>query len=69
MAVDVPGVVRDDELYTRAELCRRLGWRQTSLRKARRSGLPIRQHGRSDFILGRDVIAYFSAIEPKPARG
>ena len=52
------GHVGQDELYSLAEIKRRLGLGAHALRTARRHGLRVLHIGRNDFILGKDLIQY-----------
>ena len=57
-----PGVVRAGEVYRLKELCRRLHWREHSLRQARLAGLRIIRFGREAYILGDDALDFFRRI-------
>jgi phage terminase Nu1 subunit (DNA packaging protein) len=56
-----PGLISEYELYTREELCRRLGLGVSALRSMRRQGLPIVRKGSRMYFVGRHVIAWFAA--------
>lgn len=58
----VAGVVRADELYTAAEVRRRLRWRDHSFRQAKRKGLRVVTFGRTKYVLGSDVLAFFEQL-------
>ena len=64
------GAVRRDELLTLAELGRRLGCGEKSLRHAQADGLrTIRPPwGRQKLVLGADVLAYFEQLADGGAR-
>lgn len=53
-----PGVIRADEMYTAAELKRRMGLGDYTWRQLRRQ-LPIIELGRKQYVMGRDAIAFF----------
>ncbi len=63
------GHVGQDELYSLAEIRRRLGLGAHALRTARRHGLRVLRIGRNDFVLGRDLIQYAmeTYAEPTPS--
>lgn len=55
---DSSGVINPEELYTLNALKRRLGFRDATLRAARRAGLQVYyKHGRG-FVYGQDWITY-----------
>ena len=56
------GVIRSDEVYLLAEVRRRLGWQEHAVRQARKAGLRVRRFGRQDFILGHDLLVFFSEL-------
>lgn len=49
---------RTDELYTLAEVARRINWGKFALATARRNGLPVRRLGRRHFVCGDELIAW-----------
>jgi len=51
-------VIEPTSLYTLSEAMARTGLRKTSIRRARRQGLPIHYQGRTAFILGKDLIEF-----------
>ncbi len=57
-----PAVVRSGEVYSLAELRRRLGWAEASVRQARIAGLRLVTFGRQKFALGEDVLAFFRRL-------
>ena len=57
------GVIRADEAYRLSEACRRLGFGEHSLRRARRAGLKTRRFGRSKFVLGADIIRFLESLD------
>jgi hypothetical protein len=62
------GHVGQDELYSLAEIRRRLGLGAHALRTARRHGLRVLRIGRNDFVLGKDLIQYAVATYSEPAQ-
>ena len=52
-----PQAIAADTLYSAAELEQR-GISDNALREARRQGLPVHRIGRTQFVLGGDLIAY-----------
>ena len=55
--------IRADAIYPKAVLCRRLGWGKHTFAKARRDGLgPWIRYGRSVYIRGVDVLAWFDKL-------
>ena len=61
------GHVAMNELYTLAEIKRRLGLGAHALRTARRHGLRVLHIGRNDFVLGQDLIQYALKMHTEPA--
>lgn len=57
-----PGVISLQEIYTLAEVRKRLGWRAHSLREARRLGLRVIRFGRAKYVTGRDLANFFAAL-------
>jgi hypothetical protein len=55
-------VIRADELYSLAELRRRLGWAEHAVRQARLAGLRMVVFGRAKYVLGSDVLAFFARL-------
>ena len=62
------GHIAQDELYSPAEIKRRLGLGAHALRTARRQGLRVLRIGRNDFILGKDLIEYAMARYTEPVQ-
>lgn len=60
-----PPVVCADELYTFTEICARLRWRRHSRQQARRLGLKTVRFGSRDYVLGRDLLAFFDRLAQK----
>ncbi len=56
------GTVRGGELYRLSEFCRRIGWKEHSLRQARRLGLRTIAFGREKYVLGDDVLEFFRRL-------
>lgn len=56
------GFVSASEIYTAAELQKRLGLGRDALRAARRRGLPVKRLGKISLIAGKDLIEFVSAI-------
>ena len=54
--------VFSDELLTVSELCKRLKWGRRSRAKAIEEGLRVIRHGRIDYCIGEDVLAYFRRL-------
>lgn len=57
-----PAVVRSGEVYSLAELRRRLQWQEHSVRQARVNGLRLVVFGRAKYVLGEDVLAFFRRL-------
>lgn len=57
-----PAVVRAGEVYSLAELRRRLGWHEHAVRQARVNGLRLVVFGRAKYALGEDVLAFFRRL-------
>ena len=57
-ATKTPGQIGASDLYTIAELKRRLGLSSLAMWKARRSGLKVYKISRQRYVLGKDYIAY-----------
>jgi hypothetical protein len=64
-----PGLISELELYTREELCRRLGLGAAALRSMRRQGLPIVRKGTRMYFVGRHVVAWFAEDSKSEAEG
>lgn len=64
-----PGSIAEGELYTLAELRKRLDLGPYALRPARKKGLPVLRIGRKDYIRGLDLVEFAvrinSAAKPK----
>ena len=56
------GTISEAEVYTLAELKRRLGWKEHATRQARRAGLEITRFGAKKFVTGRAVLAFFAKL-------
>ena len=63
-----PAVVRAGEVYSLAELRRRLQWKEYSVRMARVAGLRLVTFGRSKYVLGSDVLKFFERLADQQAR-
>ena len=50
------------KVYSLAELRRRLGWAEHSVRHARLAGLRLVVFGRQKYCLGEDVLAFFRRL-------
>jgi hypothetical protein len=57
-----PAVVRAGEVYSLAELRRRLGWQEHAVRQARVNGLRLVTFGRQKYCLGEDALAFFRKL-------
>ena len=57
-----PAVIRDGEVYSLAELRRRLRWQDHAVRQARIAGLRLVSFGRAKFVLGSDVLRFFERL-------
>jgi hypothetical protein len=57
-----PAVIRSGEVYTLAELRRRLGWAEHGVRQARIAGLRLVTFGRQKFVLGDDALEFFRRL-------
>lgn len=57
-----PAVVRAGEVYSLAELRRRLGWAEHAVRQARLAGLRLITFGRAKYVLGEDVLEFFKRL-------
>ena len=55
---NIPGQIGASDLYTIAEVQRRLGLSSWAMWRARRRGLKVYKISRHRFILGKDYIAY-----------
>jgi hypothetical protein len=64
-----PGVICDGEVYRLREVCRRLGWKEHALRKAREAGLRMIIFGREKYVLGADILGFFKNLAEQPAVG
>ncbi len=64
-----PAVIRAGEVYSLAELRRRLGWQEHAVRQARAAGLPLITFGRQKFCLGTDVLAFFQRLGERQRAG
>jgi hypothetical protein len=62
-----PAVVRAGELYSLAELRRRLRWKEHAVRQARLAGLRLISFGREKFCLGEDVLSFFRRLGDRQA--
>jgi hypothetical protein len=57
-----PAVVRAGEVYSLAELRRRLGWQDHAVRQARVKGLRLVSFGHAKYALGSDVLKFFERL-------
>jgi hypothetical protein len=57
-----PAVIRSGEVYSLAELRRRLQWQEHALRMARAAGLRLVSFGRQKFVLGSDILEFFKRL-------
>ncbi len=57
-ATQIPGQIGASDLYTIAEVKRRLGLSSWAVWRARRSGLKVYKISRRHYILGKDFIAF-----------
>ena len=57
-----PAVVRAGEVYSLAELRRRLQWKEHAVRMARVAGLRLITFGRAKYVLGSDVLKFFERL-------
>ena len=53
------GIIRPDELYTAAEVRKRLKLGSWQWRKLRERGFPLIRRGKTVLVYGADAIAYF----------
>ncbi len=58
VATQIPGQIGANDLYTIAEVQRRLGLSSWAMWRARRSGLKVYKISRHRYILGKDYIAF-----------
>ena len=58
VATAIPGHIGSSDLYTIAEVKRRLGLSSWAVWRARRSGLKVYKISRRRYILGKDFIAF-----------
>jgi hypothetical protein len=64
----IDGYVAANEMYTLGEIKQRLGLGAHALRTARRRGLRILHIGRSDFVLGKDLIQFAQEMNQESIR-
>ncbi len=57
-ATDIPGQIGESDLYTIAEIKRRLGLNSWTMWRARRLGLKVYKISRRRYVLGKDFIAF-----------
>jgi len=57
-STDIPGQIGASDLYTIAEVKRRLGLSSWEMWRARRNGLKVYKISRHRYILGKDYIAF-----------
>jgi hypothetical protein len=57
-----PAVIRSGEVYSLAELRRRLQWKEHAVRQARVNGLRLVTFGRQKYCLGEDALAFFRKL-------
>ena len=60
-------VVRAGEVYSLAELRRRLQWKEHAVRMARVAGLRLVTFGRTKYVLGSDVLRFFERLADQQA--
>lgn len=53
------GSVRADEVLSAEVLRRRLNWGRKTYDQARADGLTVLRYGRSDYVLGSEVLRFF----------
>lgn len=61
-ALPGPRCISAHEVYPLAEVARRLGWGQRSIRAAQRRGLRTIPFGKMKYCLGADVLRFFEAL-------
>ncbi len=62
-ATKVPGQIGASDLYTIAEIKRRLGLNSWTMWRARRLGLKVYKISRRRYVLGKDFIAFVESTE------
>lgn len=55
------GVIAPQELYTRSEALRRLGWTDSAYRAARRRGLRVIKSGKRHYLIDAEIIHFLTA--------
>ena len=60
-----PAVIDARQLYSFDEAARRLRWKKHSRQQARRLGLKTVRFGSRDYVLGRDLLAFFDRLAQK----
>jgi len=63
------GSIRADELLPLSVVRERLGIGTKGISAMRRAGLPIRRFGRQGFVLGADVLDFFSRLPTDGGEG
>jgi hypothetical protein len=58
LALPPPGEIVPGHLYTRLEVCRRMGWPPTAFRLARNRGLTVRYIGKRCYVFADDLISF-----------
>jgi hypothetical protein len=66
---DTLGSIRADEVLPVRVMAKRLGMNVKSLAHAKREGLRTVKFGRFDYVLGRDVLAFFERLAQAQADG
>ena len=61
------GSVRGDEILPAAELRRRMAWGRKTYTRARAEGLRAIRYGKSDYIMGRDLLEFFGHLAQQQA--
>ena len=62
-ATKIPGQIGASDLYTIAEIKRRLGLNSWTMWRARRRGLKVYKISRRRYVLGKDFIAFVESTE------
>jgi hypothetical protein len=63
------GSIVAGEIVLVRELCRRLNWERKTLSHAKQEGLITIRFGRSDYVRGDDVLAFFGKLAEQQAGG
>jgi len=62
-ATNIPGQIGASDLYTIAEIKRRLGLNSWTMWRARRRGLKVYKISHRRYVLGKDFIAFVESTE------